>query len=80
MLTEFNAGQLSRFVAPWLARVLYVAVRLGFLLSVVTIFPMQVGWGVVEAGQAGTAGGRGAVTSSAAWPGKAPVSLATRAN
>ncbi|KAL4444692.1 hypothetical protein ABPG77_002509 [Micractinium sp. CCAP 211/92] len=41
VLTEFNAGQLSRFVAPCLARVLYVAVRLGFLLSVVTIFPMQ---------------------------------------
>lgn len=43
VLTQFNAAQLSRLVAPWLARLLYVAVRLGFLLSVVTIFPMQVG-------------------------------------
>lgn len=41
VLTQFNAAQLSRLVAPWLARLLYVAVRLGFLLSVVTIFPMQ---------------------------------------
>lgn len=41
VLTQFNAAQLALLVPPGLARVFYIAVRLGFLLSVVTIFPMQ---------------------------------------
>lgn len=35
------AAKLEPLVGPALARVLYVTVRLGFLLSLITIFPMQ---------------------------------------
>jgi hypothetical protein len=42
VLTQFNARQLEPLVGPALARAFYVAVRFGFLLSVITIAPSQV--------------------------------------
>lgn len=41
VLTEFNAERLAPLVGLGLARLFYVLVRLGFLLSITTIFPMQ---------------------------------------
>jgi hypothetical protein len=41
VLTQFNARQLEPLVGPALARAFYVAVRFGFLLSVITIAPSQ---------------------------------------
>ena len=43
VLTLFNAARLEPLVGPALARVFYVLVRLAFLLSIISIFPMQVG-------------------------------------
>jgi amino acid permease len=41
VLTQFNAAKLEPLVGPALARLLYILVRTGFLLSIITIFPMQ---------------------------------------
>lgn len=48
VLTLFNGERLAPLVGGAAARVLYVLVRLGFLLSIITIFPMQVRWVGVE--------------------------------
>jgi len=43
LIASLPAAKLEPLVGPVLARVLYIMVRLGFLLSIITIFPMQVG-------------------------------------
>ena len=45
LIASLPAAKLEPLVGPVLARVLYIMVRLGFLLSIITIFPMQVGGG-----------------------------------
>lgn len=51
-------------MGPAMARLLYILVRFGFLLSIITIFPMQVGTAVLivgmqAAGQCGSGDGPG---------------------
>ncbi|PSC68607.1 Extracellular basic protease [Micractinium conductrix] len=41
VLTQFNAEKLEPLVGAAVARAFYVAVRLGFLASIITLFPMQ---------------------------------------
>ena len=41
VLTLFNAARLEPLVGPALARLFYVLVRVGFLMSIISIFPMQ---------------------------------------
>jgi hypothetical protein len=63
VLTLFNAARLEPLVGPALARLFYVLVRVGFLLSIISIFPMQAsrqaGGGQNRQTAVGNASGRG---------------------